>query len=315
MSKLRNLRQSGAAMHRFFQRLGLFLVAVALAGPAAAQTTSFPTPQPGKAVLHLSAALSGQADPLRAGLHWRLYPARMDIDGGRSLVAESTAAQPTFTVPPGDYVAHVAFGLAGETKRVTLGEEERSDRLTLNAGAVKIVGTLAEAAIPPTRLAIEIFVPKGHNPEGKLVDAKAAAGEIIGLPEGPYHIVSTYLESGAGGAAGAGKGVNPPAPTNSIVAADIKVPSGKVIDLTMRHRFATLTLKLVNAPGAEALANTSFTVLTPGGDLIRELIGAFPSIVLAEGEYVVIARHDQKTYQTTFQVQSALDRDVEVIAQ
>ena len=56
-------------------------------------------------------------------------------------------------------------------------------------------------------------------------------------------------------------------------------------------------------------------MLTPGGDVIRELVGAFPSMVLAEGEYVVIARHDAKTYQATFEVQSAMDRDVEVVAQ
>ena len=93
------------------------------------------------------------------------------------------------------------------------------------------------------------------------------------------------------------------------------MPSGKLIDVTLRHRCATLTLKLVNKPGGEALANTTFTVLTPGGDVIRELIGAFPSLVLAEGEYVVIARHDAKTYQSTFQVQSGMDRDVEVVAQ
>jgi hypothetical protein len=286
--------------------------------PAAAQSPAVPTPQPGKAVLHLSAILGGQSDPLRAGLHWRVYPARADADGMRGLVAESSAAQPTFTLTPGDYVAHVAFGLAGETKRVTLAEEERSERVTLNAGALKITGTLADAAIPSTKLAIDIYVPQGHNPEGKLVDARAQAGDVIGLPEGAYHIVSTYLDTVSVGSLGVGKapsGANAPVPTNSIVAADIKVPSGKVIDLTLRHRLATLTLKLVNSAGAEALANTSFTVLTPGGDVIRELIGAFPSLVLAEGEYVVIALHDQKTYQSTFQVQSALDRDVEVIAQ
>jgi hypothetical protein len=109
----------------------------------------------------------------------------------------------------------------------------------------------------------------------------------------------------------------PPAtlPSNSIVNADIKVASGKLVDVTLRHHCATLTLKLVNAPGAEALANTTFTVLTPGGDVIRELVGAFPSLVLAEGEYVVVARHDAKTYQSVFKVQSGMDRDVEVAAQ
>ena len=44
-------------------------------------------------------------------------------------------------------------------------------------------------------------------------------------------------------------------------------------------------------------------------------MGAFPSLVLAEGEYAVIARHDGKTYQSTFEVQSGNDRDVEVLAQ
>jgi hypothetical protein len=104
-------------------------------------------------------------------------------------------------------------------------------------------------------------------------------------------------------------------PSNSVVNADIKVNSGKRIDVTIRHRCATLTLKLVNTPGAEALANTTFTVLTPGGDVIRELVGAFPSLVLAEGEYVVIARHESKVFQSTFQVQTGMDRDIEVVAE
>jgi hypothetical protein len=100
-----------------------------------------------------------------------------------------------------------------------------------------------------------------------------------------------------------------------MVNADIKVVSGKRIDVTIRHRCATLTLKLVNKPIGEALANTTFTVLTPGGDVIRELVGAFPSLVLAEGEYVVIARHDSRVYQSTFQVQTGMDRDIEVVAE
>jgi hypothetical protein len=304
-------------MVRFIQMLAMAAVAL-FSAAAAAQSPSIPTPAPGKGVLHLSAVLSGQSDALRAGLHWRVYNVRADLDGEHGLAAESTLAQPTFTLTPGEYVVHLAFGLAGETKRVTLAAEERSERITLNAGALKIMGTVADAQIPASKLAIQIFVPARHNPEAKLVDAKASAGRVIGLPEGAYHIVSTYLDTvgiGSFGPAKPASGASAPVPTNSVVSADIKVLSGKVIDLTLRHRVATLTLKLVNAPGAEALANTNFTVLTPGGDLIRELIGAFPSLVLAEGDYVVIARHDQKTYQSTFQVQSALDRDVEVIAQ
>ena len=52
---------------------------------------------------------------------------------------------------------------------------------------------------------------------------------------------------------------------------------------------------------------------TNGGDVIREMIGAFPSLVLAEGEYVAIARRDGRTHQGTFTVRSGRDQDVEIL--
>jgi hypothetical protein len=277
-----------------------------------------------QATLALSAVLKGGSAPLTGGLRWRIFGARADPDGSYPLIVESRLAQPTLTVPPGDYVIHVAFGLASAAQRVTLGAEVRSERLTISAGALRIEGVLANAPIDPSKLSVSIYVPQNRNPLGKLVYAKAKAGDIIGLPEGPYHIVSTYLDtvgavSEVSAPANSGKSEAPAPPTaipsNSIVNADIRVISGKRIDVTMRHHCATLTLKLVNKSGGEALANTTFTVLTPGGDVIRELVGAFPSLVLAEGEYVVIARHDSKVYQSTFQVQTGMDRDVEVVAQ
>jgi hypothetical protein len=283
-----------------------------------------PTTAYGQSTLSLSAALNDGGAPLAGGLRWRIFSAQADADGSHRLIKVSDDPQPKLTLPSGDYVVHVALGLASAAKRVSLGPEIRSERLLLSAGGLRIGGTLAEAPIDPSKLSLAIYVPEGRNPEGKLVDAKAKAGAIIGLPEGAYHIVSTYLDTVGGrflasAAPTSGKSATPALPlvlpSNSIVAADIKVTAGKLTDVTLRHRCATLTLKLVNKPGADALANTTFTVLTPGGDVIRELMGAFPSLVLAEGEYVVIARHDAKTYQSTFEVQSGMDRDVEVVAQ
>jgi hypothetical protein len=296
--------------------IALFAVVV----PVRAETPS----EPGPATLTLSAALNGGGGALTGGLRWRVFAAEADPDGSHPLIVESSLAQPTLTIPAGEYVVHVAFGLASAAKRVRLGPEVRSDRLTLSAGALRIEGTLADTPIDPSKLSLAIYVPQNRNPLGKLVYARGKAGDIIGLPEGSYHIVSTYLDtlgarSGVSAAANSGKSamLPPPAaiPSNSIVNADIKVISGKLTDATIRHRCATMTLKLVNKAGGEALANTTFTVLTPGGDVIRELVGAFPSLVLAEGEYVVIARHDAKIYQSTFQVRTGMDRDVEVVAQ
>jgi hypothetical protein len=92
------------------------------------------------------------------------------------------------------------------------------------------------------------------------------------------------------------------------------VQSGKLTDATVTHRAAVITLKLVNDWGGEARANTQWSVLTPGGDVIKEMSGAFPRVILAEGEYRVVARNDDRTYGRSFRVVTGVDVDVEVLA-
>ena len=266
-----------------------------------------------KGQITLSAMLTSRdAQPIgKAPLQWRVFADGTDAQGRHDMVMQIREAAPTLTLPQGTYIVHAALDLASAVRRVTVGKDPSSERLVLNAGALRIVGVLGDKPINPARLSISIFVPEAGNSEAKLVLSGAKAGDLIALPEGNYHVVSTLLDTaGYSGTQRSGVGNK----TNSVVAADLKVQGGKLTDATLRHRSAVMTLKLVKDNGGEALANTAFTILTPGGDIIRELIGAFPSLVLAEGEYVAVARHDAKTYQTTFKVSSTLDRDVEVLA-
>jgi hypothetical protein len=121
-------------------------------------------------------------------------------------------------------------------------------------------------------------------------------GDVVVLPEGMYHIVSNYGDS------------------NSIVRSDIRVQAGKLTDVTVTHRAAAIVLKLVSERGGEALANTSWSVLTPGGDVVKESIGAFPKVILAEGDYRAIARNEGKTYEREFKVITGVDGEIEVLA-
>ena len=273
-----------------------------------------PAPEKKRGQLALSALLTPRdTQPItgKVPIHWRIFAEGLDAKGRHKLVAQSDEAAPTLGLPEGTYMVHAALDLASALRRVTVTGSASSERLVLNAGAMRIVGMLGDKPINPARLSISIYVPEAGNSEAKLVLAGAKAGDLVALPEGSYHVVSTLLDTaGYAGAQKSGVGNK----TNSVVAADLKVQAGKLTDATLRHRSAVMTLKLVNDSGGEALANTAFTILTPGGDVIRELIGAFPSLVLAEGEYVAIARHDAKTFQTTFKVSSTLDRDVEVLA-
>jgi hypothetical protein len=166
----------------------------------------------------------------------------------------------------------------------------------LSAGALIVKGSITDQVIPANRLQVSVFIPQPGASEGRLVTSSLRTGEVLRLPEGTYHVVTSYGDS------------------NSIVRADIRVTTGKTTEANMHHRAATITLKLVSNPGGEARANTAWSVLTPGGDVIREAIGAFPSMTLAEGEYVAIARNDGQVYQSEFRIRSGQDRDVEVLS-
>lgn len=286
---------------------------------ATAPTTTTPgggapavtTPASG-ASLTLSATFSTDNQRIPSGVIWRIFRERVEDDGSRPEQASSSDPNPTFNLANGDYIVHAAYGLASATRRVSINGRNVSERIPIGAGAMRIVGMLGDNRIPPERLTLSIYVPDGGNPQAKLVARDVKPGQTVRLPEGTYHIVSTYLDASGTGVPSAAAG--PANATNSVVEADVRIQAGKVTVTTLKHRAALVTLKLVNAPGGEALANTSFTVLTPGGDVLREMIGAFPSLVLAEGEYAAIARRDGKTYQGTFAVKAARDRDVEVLA-
>lgn len=250
---------------------------------------------PVSGLVSLSATFAGDGKPIRSGLTWRVYEDRGEATQP-VLVSKSDAPAPSFTLPAGTYLVHAAFGFAGASKRISVQAGPVVERVTISAGALRLSGAIGDTPIPANRLSFSIFVPIGTNVEGRLVRGNIKAGELVRLPEGTYHVVSTYGDS------------------NAIMRADLRVETGRVTEATLNHRAATVTLKLVASPGGEAFAGTAFSVLTPGGDVIREAIGAFPSLALAEGDYVLIARHSGQVYTREFKVESGLDRDIEVLA-
>ena len=202
----------------------------------------------GAVLLTASAALSADAPALRGGVIWRVFNERAEADGSHALVAESTDPQLGFALPDGAYIVHAAYGLASATRKIVVAGRNVTERFNLNAGALKIIGVIGDAPIARARTAISIFIPERNNPEAKLVLPNAHGGDVIRLPEGNYHIVSTYLEMPKPGTQPAGS----PAynPTNSIATADLRVTPGKLIEATLKHRAATLTLKLVKREAA-----------------------------------------------------------------
>ena len=234
--------------------------------------------------------------PITNGLLWRIFSARPDASGTFRVLKEDKTASPVVALPAGDYVVHVSFGLASAAKAVHLKEATR-EVLELPAGGVRLEGRVGDIRIPATEITFDIVKGSQFEPGFKTPLAQGVAtGDVVVVPEGNYHIVSNYGD------------------TNAVVRSDIRVQTGKLTDVTVNHRAALITLKLVGDRGGEAIANTTWSVITPGGDVIKESTGVFPRIVLAEGDYRAIARNDGRTYERDFKVITGVDGEVEVLA-
>ena len=235
------------------------------------------------------------ATQITNGLVWRIFPAKPDVTGTFRAIKEDKTASPVMALPPGDYVVHVSFGLASAAKALRLKEATR-EVLEVPAGGVKLEGRVGDVRIPSSEITFDIFKGSQFEPGFKTPLAQGVlTGDVVVVPEGNYHIVSNYGD------------------TNAVVRSDIRVQTGKLTDVTVSHRAALITLKLVGERGGEAIANTNWSIITPGGDVIKESTGVFPRIVLAEGDYRAIARNEGRTYERDFKVIAGVDGEVEVV--
>jgi hypothetical protein len=267
--------------------------------PAAAPAvTAAPTIPAGLVTLALGARFGRDAPQITGGLVWRIYTDRPDQTGVFRLVKEDRSPAPSLVLPPGGYVVHVTFGLTSSVRRVQLRAETVRETFEIAAGGARFEGRVGDSRIPPGQISFDVFRGSQFEPADnkRPVAQEVATGDVVLLPEGTYYVVSNYGDG------------------NAVVRSDIRVQASKLTDVTINHRAAVITLKLVGEKGGEALANTAWSVLTPGGDVIKELIGAFARVILAEGDYVAIARNEGKVYNRDFKVEPGFDREIEVVA-
>ena len=246
----------------------------------------------------LSAQLIDKGDYITRGLVWRVFKPEPGADGKLPLVASAHGGTASFQLEPGSYLVHASYGRAGATKRITVTKTARRENLVLDAGGLKLDAILSGGQhIPPNKLRFSIYEGKA-SPDGDraLIIPDVKPNTVIRLNAGVYHIVSTY---GA---------------TNAVIRSDIRVEAGKLTEATVEHHAAEVTMKLVRETGGEAIADTSWSVLNESGDPIKEAVGAYAPMVLAEGGYTVIAKNRDRIYQKDFTVEAGKNEEVEVIA-
>jgi hypothetical protein len=254
--------------------------------------------RPGEGVVLAAARFGSDGSTINGGLHWRIYPDKPDQSGVFRVIKEDFSPQPTFVLPSGSYIVHVEFGLASSAKPVQVGNEAARETFDIAAGGLRIEGRVGNTKIPTSQISFDIYKGSQFEPgDRRPLATSVQTGAIVLVPEGTYYVLSKYGDG------------------NAVVRSDIRVQTGKLTDITVTHRAAAIMFKLVSKHGGEALANTDWAVMSPAGDTITETKGAFPRVILAEGEYKIIARNNNRVYQQDLTVIPGVDGEIEVMAQ
>lgn len=263
------------------------------AGSTAAEAIAAATSVPQSVTLTARITQEGPAIP--EGVVWRIFDGVPDAQGNMTLVAKSEDATAKLNLPPGEYVVHAAYGRAqlSESLSVVPGANEKV--VDLEAGALRLNSAVTgDIPIPPTQLRFDIFTA-GEESSRVVIAENLPPNEIVTLNAGTYHIVSHF------------------GTINAVVRADLRVEAGELTDATLYHHASEVSFKLVSEEGGEAIADVEWTVKTPDGATVFTDRGAFPSTVLAEGEYLILAKQGDKVYNRDVQVVSGGSREIEVL--
>jgi len=248
-------------------------------------------PQP----VTLMAKITEDGGALPDGVTWRVFETRTDASGDLILAQKSDDATAHIELAPGNYVVHVAYGRAQTTDTLTVKEGDNNKQLVLDAGAMRLnAAVTGDVPIPINLLRFDIYTA-GNDADRTLVAQNLSPNDIVTLNAGTYHIISYFGD------------------VNAVVRADLRVEPGQLTEATLYHKAAQVSFKLVSEAGGEAIADIDWTVKTAEGQTVFTNIGAFPSTVLAEGDYLVFAKRGDQVYNREFQVQPGAAKEIEVL--
>lgn len=258
------------------------------AADAIAAATADPQP------VTLRATIADGGRVISEGLVWRIFKA--DANGGIDLAKEVDSATAQIELPVGEYAVHVAYGRAQASDTITVAEGENEKSVVLEAGGLRLnAAVIGDVPIPINQLRFDVFTAGTSAADRELVAQGLGANDVVTVNAGTYHIVSYF------------------GTVNAVVRADLRVEPGLMTDATIYHRAAQVSLKLVSEAGGEAIADVDWTVKAADGSTIFTETGAFPSTVLQEGDYVVLAKRGEQVYNRDFQIQPGQPREVEVL--
>lgn len=249
-------------------------------------------PQP----ITLSAKITEEGAIIPQGLTWRVFAASANSSGQLELVEKSDDSVAIFSLPPGDYVVHVAYGRAQASDTVRVDPKPTTRTLVLDSGALRLsAAIIGELEIAVDDLRFDILGTSDSGQDGEMIAENITPETLIHLNAGVYQVVSYFGD------------------VNAQVRADLRVEPGQLTDATLYHRAAPISFKLVSESGGEAIADVDWTIKSANGETLYTSFGAFPATILSEGDYTVFAKRGSNVYNRDFQIHPGIKREIEVL--
>lgn len=250
----------------------------------------------GETGVKLVALLTADGQQIDQGIVWRIYQAG-EPPAKSKLVSELRQPAPSVKLQPGDYVVNAAFGRAHLTKKITVTPEPpQTVQFVLNAGGLRVSALVGGKAAPSGAVSYAIYSDDRDQLDNRTaVMSGAKPNLIIRLNAGIYRIASTYGDA------------------NARIEADVTVEAGKLTEATISHVAGRAMFKLVTRSGGEAIPDTSWIIQSPGGDIVKESVGALPSHYFAPGSYTVAARSGGQVFGGKFDIKDGETTVVEVL--
>ncbi len=245
--------------------------------------------------LTLFAKLSENGAVLQSGVSWRIFDASEIENGQMSLLFKSEQAAASFNLKMGEYLIHAAYGNAQASETVSI-SSPTIKTLVFEAGALRLKAAISgDIPIIPSNLKFEISTNDGDANDKKIIANNVRPNDIIYLNAGIYNVTSYFGN------------------VNAKVQADLRVEVGQITDATLYHDASKISFRLASEPNGKAIADVEWSVKEQNGEIVYTNLGAFPSTILKEGDYAVIAKIGKKVYNRDFQVKPSAPREIELL--
>lgn len=246
--------------------------------------------------LSLSAKISDEGAVIPSGVVWRVFDTKTDEKGNLALLAKSEEATANFSLKPGDYVVHVAYGRSQATDTVHVEPTPTAKTIVLDSGGLRLNAAITgDIDIDPKLLSFEIYATEIESGDRILIADDVTMGNIIHLNAGVYNVVSKFGS------------------VNAIIRADLRVDPGQLTDATLFHKAQQVRFRLASEPDGEAIADVDWVVKDADGNTVYSSFGAFPSTILAEGEYSLLAKRGANVYNRQFAAEPGPSAEIELL--